>query len=422
MRLFLTFSFLLSVFSSFFAAPIYAEEGSLDVAGTSLAEVGGATIELGSVCSGEILSITSFSIEEAGGYLTLPSLDSTSPSIINNLSDTAPIETNLYIDSSAINLSNTSSTIEVNFPVDFPSNEQLPTFEINYPSLGISPNPGLINQPPLTVYPELDPTDSPLVTLAKLDLMVKLGVAYGDILLVSMVSVDWPDASLGCPEEGMFYAQVITPGHLIVLEVEGEFYNYHTDGRRVVFCSGDGASDDQNDGSDDSNEDDSDSEHQDEDENESGGDNDGVSADDDESDDSGDAENNNEGDGEGEGEGEGEDENEEEDDDDDDGQDEDEGENEDEGYFSGSEGEDEQNEPEENSEDGPDDIVEFEEDNNPQAVVLTEETVPVEAPGDEINWKQGRSTLLAGLGIIFDFSFSVFRNFKRILTYFYPLR
>jgi hypothetical protein len=84
---------------------------------------------------------------------------------------------------------------------------------------------------------ELPPGSGPLVQLAKEDLVDKLGLAPEAIQLVSVEAVDWPDASLGCPQEGMMYAQVITPGFLIVLEVEGQTYEYHTDSTDyVVLC------------------------------------------------------------------------------------------------------------------------------------------------------------------------------------------
>jgi hypothetical protein len=51
--------------------------------------------------------------------------------------------------------------------------------------------------------------------------------------------VDWSDTSLGCPEPGMMYAQVITPGFLVMIEAEGQQYEYHTDESRfVVLCEG----------------------------------------------------------------------------------------------------------------------------------------------------------------------------------------
>lgn len=59
-----------------------------------------------------------------------------------------------------------------------------------------------------------------------------------EIRVFSWEPVDWPDTSLGCPEPGMMYAQVIVPGYLVVLEVRGELYRVHTDqsGERIVFC------------------------------------------------------------------------------------------------------------------------------------------------------------------------------------------
>lgn len=69
------------------------------------------------------------------------------------------------------------------------------------------------------------------------DLMVRLNVSSEAIGLVSMETVEWSDASLGCPEEGVMYAQVVTPGYLIVLEAQGTAYAYHTNlGDTVVLC------------------------------------------------------------------------------------------------------------------------------------------------------------------------------------------
>ena len=61
--------------------------------------------------------------------------------------------------------------------------------------------------------------------------------ATSDVTLVSMEATDWSDASLGCPQEGMMYAQVITPGYLMVLEADGQQYTYHTDqNTSVTLC------------------------------------------------------------------------------------------------------------------------------------------------------------------------------------------
>lgn len=66
----------------------------------------------------------------------------------------------------------------------------------------------------------------------------QLGIPAEQIAVAAWEPVDWPDASLGCPEPGMAYAQVITPGYQVLLEARGETYHAHTDrsGQRVVFC------------------------------------------------------------------------------------------------------------------------------------------------------------------------------------------
>lgn len=47
--------------------------------------------------------------------------------------------------------------------------------------------------------------------------------------------VVWPDASLGCPQPDMFYAQVMTDGSVIELEHDGRYYRYHTGGSQGPF-------------------------------------------------------------------------------------------------------------------------------------------------------------------------------------------
>jgi hypothetical protein len=80
-----------------------------------------------------------------------------------------------------------------------------------------------------------------VIRLAQKDLAQRLSLAPEAIRLVSVEAVEWSDASLGCPQPGMMYAQVITPGFRVTLEAEGERYDYHTDtGRLVVLCGEDG--------------------------------------------------------------------------------------------------------------------------------------------------------------------------------------
>jgi len=76
-----------------------------------------------------------------------------------------------------------------------------------------------------------------VVELAKEDLAKRKGIDAGKITVVAVEAVDWPDTSLGCPEPGMMYAQVITPGYKILLSYAGETYEYHSDkGDHAVYC------------------------------------------------------------------------------------------------------------------------------------------------------------------------------------------
>jgi hypothetical protein len=69
------------------------------------------------------------------------------------------------------------------------------------------------------------------------DLAQRLSLAATDIQLVSAVPLTWPDASLGCPQPDMMYAQMQTPGYLIKLNAADKLYEYHTDmGENMVDC------------------------------------------------------------------------------------------------------------------------------------------------------------------------------------------
>lgn len=81
-----------------------------------------------------------------------------------------------------------------------------------------------------------DPTLAKLIADAKADLSLRLGAQSSDINVKSAQSVEWPNASLGCPKRGVLYIQVITPGYQIILESNGKEFDYHADQTRVVLC------------------------------------------------------------------------------------------------------------------------------------------------------------------------------------------
>jgi hypothetical protein len=70
---------------------------------------------------------------------------------------------------------------------------------------------------------------------ARADLAERLGVAVDDVTVVSSEEVTWPDSSLGCPQPGMMYAQVLTDGSRMLLSAGGRTYEYHSGGQGAPF-------------------------------------------------------------------------------------------------------------------------------------------------------------------------------------------
>lgn len=73
--------------------------------------------------------------------------------------------------------------------------------------------------------------------MAVRDLAGRANVAATAVKVIRVEEVEWPDASLGCPQPGMMYAQVITPGYRLELEAAGKRYTYHASDERVILCT-----------------------------------------------------------------------------------------------------------------------------------------------------------------------------------------
>jgi hypothetical protein len=93
-----------------------------------------------------------------------------------------------------------------------------------------------------TVNPTASSED--VIVAAKQDLSQRTGIDYEYINTLYLRVVRWPDTSLGCPEEGMEYAQVITDGYQVLLEANGYVYEYHTDTRGSACLYAIGSEDD----------------------------------------------------------------------------------------------------------------------------------------------------------------------------------
>ncbi|HET7092608.1 MAG TPA: hypothetical protein VFI22_03995, partial [Thermomicrobiales bacterium] len=69
------------------------------------------------------------------------------------------------------------------------------------------------------------------------DAASKFGVPVDQIDIVTNEPREWPSAALGCPQPGELYAQVITPGYVVLLQSGDRRIEYHLDSRgNFVDC------------------------------------------------------------------------------------------------------------------------------------------------------------------------------------------
>jgi len=96
--------------------------------------------------------------------------------------------------------------------------------------------------PTVTPMPEIKiPADlQPQADKAAQILAQSLKVPADKVDILEVEAVQWSDTSLGCPEPGMMYAQVITPGYRARALVDGQEYWVHMDEQgNGVQCSSD---------------------------------------------------------------------------------------------------------------------------------------------------------------------------------------
>ena len=78
-----------------------------------------------------------------------------------------------------------------------------------------------------------------LVQLAQNQAAMTLGITLDRLTLAASMASWWPDSSLGCPQPGMAYSQIVTPGWLLDFDIDGgpDDIEVHTDaGSRAVVC------------------------------------------------------------------------------------------------------------------------------------------------------------------------------------------
>ena len=105
------------------------------------------------------------------------------------------------------------------------------------------PTPVLLDEPATPTPGTLNVGEVPpdLLNTLLLDLAERLGISSEEITILHTQTVEWSDGSLGCPQPGMMYIQVITPGYRVVLLANDQLFDYHTDTKaHFILCNPDG--------------------------------------------------------------------------------------------------------------------------------------------------------------------------------------
>lgn len=82
----------------------------------------------------------------------------------------------------------------------------------------------------------LEAAEVSIATKAAGILAEELDVPVSEVTVLSVRAVEWPDSSIGCPQPGQAYLQVLTPGHKISLRARGQVYVLHEAGGKPFIC------------------------------------------------------------------------------------------------------------------------------------------------------------------------------------------
>jgi hypothetical protein len=83
----------------------------------------------------------------------------------------------------------------------------------------------------------LSPEQQAAVAAVVQDAAARLSISPNELSVDRVEAREWGDSSLGCPQPGNLYSQIVTPGFLIVINSGGKQLEYHSDTRaRVVLC------------------------------------------------------------------------------------------------------------------------------------------------------------------------------------------
>jgi hypothetical protein len=71
------------------------------------------------------------------------------------------------------------------------------------------------------------------------DAAKRAAVDPAGVTVLSAEPRTWGDASLGCPQPGMYYTQVQVDGYQVIVSAGGAEYDYRAGAGRLLVCEGD---------------------------------------------------------------------------------------------------------------------------------------------------------------------------------------
>lgn len=94
------------------------------------------------------------------------------------------------------------------------------------------PPPNAQSESPLPESPLQEPVSQPseetIAGLVRTQMAQQLHISVDETEVISVEAVDWPDACLGVYSPEIMCATVITPGYRVILAVDGQEYEFHT--------------------------------------------------------------------------------------------------------------------------------------------------------------------------------------------------
>jgi len=91
----------------------------------------------------------------------------------------------------------------------------------------VSPTSGPESTDPVPPDEPTTGAPDPIVEQAIADLAQRESADPADVTVSEAMAVTWRDGSIGCAQKGTMYTDALVDGYLIVLEIDGEQYQYH---------------------------------------------------------------------------------------------------------------------------------------------------------------------------------------------------